>query len=106
MQKAGNQEPWKLEELKAGLENFNTKHGHYPTAPEIDSDPYLPSARTIERKFGGIIGLRKALKLDTQTDMREGVHNNFTYHFTRKGLRACCAVVNSWLVLAHVHPLP
>ncbi len=75
-QKIGSQEPWKLEELKAGLEDFNTTHGHYPTAPEIDVHPYLPSARTIERKFGGVIGLRKALGLDTQTDLREGAHSS------------------------------
>ncbi len=76
LQKAGNQEPWKLEELKAGLENFNTKHGHYPTAPEIDTHPYLPSARTIERRFGGVIGLRKTLGLDTESDMRKGAHSS------------------------------
>ncbi len=75
-QKTGNQEPWTLEQLKAGLENFNTKHGRYPTAPEIDAHPYLPSARTIERKFGGVIGLRKTLGLDTQSDMREGAHSS------------------------------
>ncbi len=76
MQKTGSQEPWKLEELRAGLENFNAKHGHYPTAPEIDTHPYLPSARTIERKFGGVIGLRKTLGLNTQSDMREGAHSS------------------------------
>ncbi len=75
-QKTGSQAPWKLEELKAGLENFNTKHGHYPTAPEIDKYPYLPSARTIERKFGGVIGLRKTLGLNTQSDLREGAHSS------------------------------
>ncbi len=75
-QRTGSQEPWTLEQLKAGLENFNTKHGHYPTAPEIDAHPYLPSARTIERKFGGVIGLRKDLGLDTQSDLREGAHSS------------------------------
>jgi hypothetical protein len=72
-QKAGSQEPWEIEELRAGLENFNTEHGRYPTAPEIDTYPYLPSARTIERRFGGVIGLRKTLGLDTQSDLREVV---------------------------------
>ena len=76
LQKLGNQEPWKLEELRAGLENFYTKHGYYPTAPEIDTHPYLPSARTIERKFCGVVGLRKTLKLDTQSDMRTGLHSS------------------------------
>ncbi len=76
MQKIGSREPWKLEELNAGLENFNTTHGHYPTAPEIDTYPYLPSARTIERSFGGVVELRKTLGLDTQIDLREGAHSS------------------------------
>lgn len=76
IQKSGNQEPWTLEELRAGLENFYIKNGRYPTAPEVDAHPYLPSARTIERSFGGLVVLRKKLCLDTQTDMREGVHSS------------------------------
>lgn len=75
-QKSGNQEPWKLEELRAGLENFYTKHNRYPTAPEVDAHPYLPSARTIERSFGGLVELRKVLGLNTQSDFREGVHSS------------------------------
>lgn len=76
IQKSGNQKPWKLEELRAGLENFYTKNGRYPTALEVDASPYLPSARTIERSFGGIVELRKTLGLDTQTDLREGAHSS------------------------------
>lgn len=76
IQKSGNQKPWKLEELRAGFENFYTNNKHYPTAPEIDASPYLPSARTIERSFGGLVELRKALGLNTQTDLREGVHSS------------------------------
>ncbi len=75
-QKTGSQGAWKIEELRAGLEDFNTKHGHYPTAPEIDTHPYLPSARTIERSFGGVIELRKTLGFDTQVDLREGAHSS------------------------------
>ncbi len=75
-QKSGNQEPWKLAELRAGLENFYTKNGYYPTATEIDAHPYLPSARTIERTFGGLVELRKVLGLDTQSDLREGAHSS------------------------------
>ena len=75
-QKTGNQEPWKIEELKSGLDNFYTKHGRYPTAPEVDVYPYLPSARTIERSFGGLVKLRKTLGLDTQSDLRAGVHSS------------------------------
>lgn len=74
-QKAGNQKPWKKEELKAGLEHFYEQHKHYPTAPEIDTYAYLPSARTIERSFGGIIKLRESLGLDAQYDLRTGAHS-------------------------------
>lgn len=75
-QKSGNQKPWRLEELLAGLENFYAKNNRYPTAPEVDASPYLLSARTIERSFGGLVELRKTLGLDTQTDLREGVHSS------------------------------
>lgn len=75
-QRPGGQKPWKLEELKAGLENFYAKNNRYPTAPEVDAHPYLPSARSIERSFGGLVELRKALGLDTQTDFREGAHSS------------------------------
>ena len=80
VQKSGSQKPWKIEELKAGLENFYTKNGRYPTAPEVDVHPYLPSARTIERSFGGLVELRKILNLDTQTDFREGAHSSERAH--------------------------
>lgn len=76
IQKAGGQRGWELEELRAGLENFYEKNGRYPTAPEVDSHPYLPSARSIERKFGGLVELRKVLSLDTQADFREGAHSS------------------------------
>lgn len=75
-QRPGGQKPWKLEELKAGLENFYAKNNRYPTAHEVDAHPYLPSARSIERSFGGLVELRRALGLDTQTDFREGAHSS------------------------------
>lgn len=75
MQKNGWQKPWTMEELTAGLEHFYNEQGRYPTAPEIDAYPYLPSARSIERRFGGVIELRKHLKLKTQSDFRSGKHS-------------------------------
>lgn len=75
-QKNGNQKPWKKEELKAGLENFYEQYKHYPTAPEIDRYAYLPSARTIERSFGGVIKLRESLGLNAQYDLRTGIHSS------------------------------
>jgi hypothetical protein len=74
-QKPGNQKPWKLEELKAGLENFFKKNGRYPTATEVDEYQYLPSSKSIQRAFGGLVSLRQKLGLDGQSDFRSGEHS-------------------------------
>lgn len=76
IQKSGGQRPWTIDELRAGLEDFYTKNSRYPTAPEVDAHPYLPSARSIERSFGGLVELRKELGLDAQSDYREGAHSS------------------------------
>ena len=75
-QKNGRQVVWKLEELKAGLQEFYKVHGHYPTATEVDAYQYLPSARSIERRFGGLVGLRKRLGLGDNHDFRTGEHSS------------------------------
>ena len=62
-----------LDNLRNGLEKFNKEHGHYPTAEEIDSCPYLPSARWIQYKFGGLKKLRNSFgfnDLDYRTGSR------------------------------------
>jgi len=76
IQKAGGQIPWALPELKAGLEHFYKEHGHYPTATEVDAYRYLPSARSIERSFGGLIEVRKKLGLGDNHDFRTGEHSS------------------------------
>jgi len=74
-QKSGRQIPWKLEELKAGLEHFYKERGRYPTATEVDAYPHLPSSRSIERRFGGLVELRKTARLDEIFDFRTGSHS-------------------------------
>lgn len=69
-------EIWPIERIKNGLQRFFEEHGRYPTATEFDEYPYLPRAKTAERKFGGLIGLRKKLKLDTIYDLRSGVYRS------------------------------
>lgn len=75
IQKSGNQKPWTIEELKSGLESFYKDCGRYPTTPEIDSYKYLPSSRSIQRRFNGALGLREKLGLDGQHDFRSGEHS-------------------------------
>ena len=69
-----------LENLRNGLERFNKEHGHYPTAEEIDSCQYLPSARWIQYKFGGLKKLRNIFgfnDLDYRTFRHELIELNF-----------------------------
>lgn len=75
-QTKGNQKSWNLEELKSGFEHFYKQHYRYPTAHEIDTYNYLPSARSIERRFGGLVAIRKLLKLNSDPDFRAGKHSS------------------------------
>jgi len=67
---------WNIDNIREGLQKFHVQYGHYPTATEIDACAYLPAARTIERRFGGLVALRGDLKLDSQTDLRTGEHSS------------------------------
>lgn len=67
---------WTVEKVKLGLERFYKENRRYPTGPEIDSADYLPSARTIERRFGGVVKLRGDLGLSGQSDFRQGSHSS------------------------------
>ena len=79
-QRSGNQKPWTVQQLKAGLLEFYKKHGRYPTATEVDAYEYLPSARTIERSHGGLVELRKRLGLGKEYDYRAGSHSSKRAH--------------------------
>lgn len=52
---------WTKELLKVGFERFIEENGRLPTAPEVDRTSYLPSARQIQRSFGGLKTVRKEL---------------------------------------------
>lgn len=94
----GRQTPWALEELAAGLAKFFSDNGRYPTGPEVDNYPYLPSVRSIERRFGGIVKLRQTLKLDSQTDFRTGQHSIDRAHLIGRRAHQTENVVNDFLV--------
>jgi hypothetical protein len=52
---------WSIEQVKEGFERFIAEHGRLPTAYEVDDTDYLPSARQIQRRWGGLSELRLAL---------------------------------------------
>lgn len=60
----GKQGKWSTEELKAGLEYFKELNGRYPSAREIDFFDFLPSARSIQRSYGGLEKFRKDIGFD------------------------------------------
>jgi len=53
-----------LQVLKDGFERFLSENGHYPSALEIDSCPYLCTSRHIQFKFGGLLKLRQLLDIN------------------------------------------
>ncbi len=68
-----NQSEWALPLLGKAFDRFFAENGHYPSALEIDSCPYLCTSRLIQLKFGGIQNLRKKLNINF-TSYGEGEH--------------------------------
>lgn len=54
---------WTLDNIQAGFEKFFDNFGHYPSATEIDAYEYLPTARSMQRSFGGLQSVRQKLVL-------------------------------------------
>ncbi len=68
-------QPWSNESLLDGFKKFFDENGRYPTAEEIDAYEFLPSARQIQRAFGGLRNLRKSLGLEIE-DYGRGVNRS------------------------------
>lgn len=61
------------QDYRNAFEKFRLDSGRYPTATDIDKIPYLPTSRTIQRKFGGLKELRKLIGLSgDDLDQRSG----------------------------------
>ncbi|MCG2695147.1 hypothetical protein L6261_03655 [Candidatus Parcubacteria bacterium] len=65
-----------MENIASGFKYFYKLHKKYPTVQEIDNFEFLPSARSIQRKFGGVVAVRKYLKLSGQHDLTKGEHSS------------------------------
>lgn len=64
-----------VQDLRPLLERFSKDYNRYPTANDFDTCPYLPSSRLIQRRFGGMIEMRKSLSLPI-TDYSEGIERS------------------------------
>jgi hypothetical protein len=77
-----------MELVKEGLERFLKENGHMPTGPEIDTCSYLPSARQLQRKFGGVKKVRAALGYE-DTDFGSGTfRTQSSTKTTKRGTQA------------------
>lgn len=75
-QKGPGSNNWTIENIASGFEHFYKLNKKYPTAQEIDNFEFLPSARSIQRKFGGVVAIRKYLDLSGQHDLTKGEHSS------------------------------
>lgn len=55
---------WTLEKIQSGIDRFRQENEILPTAYDFDRTPYLPSARQIQRAYGGLEALRTLLGYD------------------------------------------
>lgn len=76
LSKPGHQQNWTKEEVLTGLNHFYKLYSRYPTAIEIDSFEYLPSSRSIQRQFGGLVALRRELIPNSHSNYTQGEHRS------------------------------
>lgn len=62
---------WTLDNVLEGFKHFFSEHGRYPMAHELVNCAYLPTPKTLDRKFGGITKIRGLLGLN-DVDYRKG----------------------------------
>ncbi len=67
---------WTLDEIKTGINHFKSVNGHYPRAQDFNEADYLPTARLIERNFGGLPKFREMLNLPMQSDLTKGEYRS------------------------------
>lgn len=65
-------EHWNEQKILENIKLFYKNNGHFPSAYKIDECNYLPSSRHIQRRFKGLINLRKKLRGIENSDLRKG----------------------------------
>lgn len=61
------------EEIVEGFKKFHLHNGRFPAQADLRATEYLPDAKTLERRYGGIVSFRK--KFNLGGDLRKGVTN-------------------------------
>ncbi|MDB5182219.1 MAG: hypothetical protein JWO47_3 [Candidatus Saccharibacteria bacterium] len=79
---------WNEEKIKAGIENFRREFGRIPTSRDFDEVTYLPSARQVQRAYGGLVTLRKTLGYDDTDFTRGDLRKLIATNSNKRGLSA------------------
>lgn len=79
---------WTLEVIKEGIDRFHVEQQRPPTAQDFDDVSYLPSARQIQRSFGGMSKLRAALGQTELDYTRGGLRSEIASNAGRRGVEA------------------
>ncbi|MAZ29774.1 hypothetical protein CL655_00630 [bacterium] len=66
---------WTDDKLKAGFDAFIAEHGRLPSSHEVDTYHLLPTARSIQKRCGGLVALRERLGY-TDTHLGTGAHRS------------------------------
>lgn len=85
LSKPGRGKIWTLEKVKEGFDKFFEDHGRYPTSNEVDDFDYLPSARQIQRIWGGLIPLRKQLGLSIENYSQGSIRSKVAIEIGARG---------------------
>lgn len=66
-----------LDDYRIAIEHFATENGKYPSSTDFDASTYLPTSKTIQRKFGSIKKLREAIGFSGEdVDQRTGTQRS------------------------------
>lgn len=81
----GGRDRWTTKNVRDGFDRFLKEFGRLPTASEVDKIGYLPSARQIQRKWGGLEELRRILGYE-DTHFGKGIHRSrIAYEVNSRG---------------------
>ena len=71
---------WNAKNINAAIQKFQKENQRYPTARDFDTCEYLPTSRQIQRRFGGLVSLRRHLGLGCPENFTKGQHSSNRAH--------------------------
>lgn len=86
-----------VELIKSQWEDYKNKNGNYPTAQQIDANKDMVCSKTIQRRFGGLVELRKKFGYETSDFTSGSYRSNVAREVVQRALSEEIALSN-WLI--------